>query len=342
MDKDQLRIEGKIKKAIIFDCDNTLWHGVVGEDEIQTNEQIQKDAVFLSQHGVIIGICSRNNRNDIENTLKKQILNDDFISVKRINWNDKVQSLKEIAEELNIGLDSMVFVDDSDFEINSVNERLSDVMAIYPHELMSTVHKWFDLTGGFTKTQQYKEQLARKREKEKFGEDYDAYLASLDMIMEVKINDRPSLDRITELTQKTNQFNLTTIRHNKTEILRLMHNHGLVFSATIKDKFGDNGLTAVVILDGNNIDTFLMSCRIIGRNIEYSLMDYVVRKAIDIHAYSELFCSYIPTKKNHQVADFYDNIGAKLLSHKSSIKQYKINTLNYKNQGRDYICAIES
>lgn len=338
MDKQELRIQGKLKKAVIFDCDNTLWSGVVGEDEVILNESIQKDAVFLSQHGVIVGLCSRNNEEDVNLALATQILNDKYLSVKRINWGDKVQNLRDIAEELNIGLDSIVFVDDSPFEINSVRERLPEVLAIYPHELMETVHRWFDLSGDFTKTLQYKEQLARRREQERFGEDYEAYLASLQMEITISVNDFDNIPRIAELTQKTNQFNLTTERFTEKQVWEYMSLFK-VFTVSVKDRFGDSGLTAVAMVAAGYIDVFLMSCRIIGRNIEYSLMDFIVEHCRGDN-YGTLIGTYKPTAKNGQVAAFYNKFAHRVRENDGEVFFF-IDTGRYQKQGRDYICVKE-
>ncbi len=321
-----------MKKAIIFDCDNTLWSGVVGEDVIVYNEDMENDIMFLANHGVIIGICSKNNENDILPILENRKL-DKLISVIRINWKDKVSNLKEIAQELNIGLDAIAFVDDSEFEINLVKKELPEVIAIYPKDLMRVVLDNFDLTGDFTKTQQYKDNYKRAKAQEQFS-DINDYLASLDMTLTIKLNDNSQIARITELTQKTNQFNLTTDRHNEDQIRRLME-ESRVYSLSVKDKFGDNGLTGVCIIVNWDVPqygiiaVFLLSCRILGRGIEYAFMDYII-KDLKKAGYTHVYGEYLASQKNQQVENLYPSIGFERCSGDQDENVYYINIDKYK------------
>ena len=136
----------KLKKALIFDCDNTLWKGVLWEDKIVPDEEIQNNAVLFAEHGVIIGICSKQNYVDVMDALRKQILTGKYISVSRVNWKDKASNLKEIAQELNIGLGAIVFVDDSGFERSLVSQVLPEVLVIHPSQLLETVVEWFKVS----------------------------------------------------------------------------------------------------------------------------------------------------------------------------------------------------
>lgn len=316
----------KLKKAIIFDCDNTLWEGVIGEGNVVANIDIFCDIILLANHGVIVGLCSKNNEGDLADILQEY---EPYISVKRINWKDKVSNLKEIAEELNIGLDSIVFVDDSAFEIELVRSKLPDVLCIYPNELSSTVAKWFDLSGDFTKTQQYKANYLRKKEEEQFT-NIDDYLASLDMVLTVKVNNFDQIPRISELTQKTNQFNLTTRRYTESDIKMFM-TYDKVYSLSVRDKFGDNGLTGVCITNLDEIDIFLLSCRILGRGIEYAFLDKIVECRVN-RGFRYLCGEYIATPKNSQVSDFYAKAGFELYED----NKYFIDVTKYKPKGASY------
>ena len=328
-----------MKKAIIFDCDNTLWKGVVGEEEIQHDTELQQDIIFLAKRGVIIGLCSKNNEEDVTEAMKDQLLTDEYISVKRINWKDKVSNLKEIAQELNIGLDAMVFVDDSEFERELVKKQLPEVMTIIPKDLMTIVLDNFDLRGDFTKTQQYKDNYQRAKAKEQFS-DINDYLASLDMVLAIKVNDVSQIARITELTQKTNQFNLTTKRYTEDLILHAMKYPSMVFSMSVRDKFGDNGLTGVCIVRGTSIDLFLLSCRILGRKLEYAFMDYIINYLKDNH-YQVLIGTYIESPKNSQTKDFYSNCGFECINTTGQIITFVLPFINYKPIGEKYICYAE-
>lgn len=322
------------KKAVIFDCDNTLWRGVVGEDVIEHNTEIQKTAIMLAEKGVIVGLCSKNNEDDVLATLKTGLLTLDYISVYRINWKDKASNLKEIIEELNIGADAVVFVDDSKFEISLIQDLLPEVTGIYPHELLLTIAKYFDLSGSILKTKQYKENYNRAKAKEQFS-DIEDYLRSLDMCLSIKVNDTLSTARIAELTQKTNQFNLTTKRYKESEICDLMSD-GLVYSLSVRDKFGDNGLTGVCIIKGNVIDTFLLSCRILGRNIEYAFLDWVIRDVMHSGLYW-LMGSYIATPKNKQTKCFYSDMGFTCIHVTGDDLTFVLPFISYESKAIDYI-----
>jgi FkbH-like protein len=293
-----------MKKALIFDCDNTLWSGVIGEGDITIDRTMYDTIVFLAMRGVIIGVCSKNNEADVEEVLKEL---SDYISARRINWKDKASNLKEIIAELNIGSDTVVFVDDSEFERGLVSSEIPDVLCVHPKELMKTVNENFNLTGDLTKTQQYKENYARAKYQEQFT-DIEDYLRSLDMVLDIRVNDRDQVSRIAELTQKTNQFNLTTIRYTEHEIKNFMAYPFFTYTVSVRDKFGDNGLTGVCIIRGTNIDVFLLSCRILGRNIEYAFFDCIISD-LKKRGYIALIGKYIPSQKNGQTKDFYGNLG---------------------------------
>ena len=296
------------KKAIIFDCDNTLWDGIVGEGSIKAREEYQTEIVNLANHGVIIGLCSKNNEEDVLNALKSQILTEDYISVKRINWKDKATNIKEIARELNIGLDAIVFVDDSPFEINLVRSQAPEVLSIYPPQLKETVDQWFNLLGNITKTNQYKENYERMRAEEKFT-DINDYLASLDMVLTIKRNEESHIARISEMTQKTNQFNLTTLRMTEEQVKGLLPWID-IYTLSVKDKYGDHGITGVCMVLNNQITNYLLSCRILGKGIEYAFMDYVIADLFSRNNWY-VFGRYIPSEKNKQTELFYPKIGFK-------------------------------
>lgn len=368
-----LRNTGKLKKAIIFDCDNTLWKGVLGEvglDKIDMSgtshqgrfyNKIQQIAVFLSNRGVIVGLCSKNNEIDVSEVLMNHpdiILNEKHITIKKINWLDKVANLKSIASELNIGLDSIVFVDDSSFEINLIKEQLPEIITCqvpstiyeYPNKLLRFVYKYFNLSDkgdDSRKTELYKRQFVREIERNKY-ENIEEYLSSLNISLTIYEDENQLIPRIAQLTQKTNQFNLTTRRYTENQILNFMNAKEVhVFAVSVKDKFGDSGLTAVWIIRENMqntkeavIDTFLMSCRIIGRNIEFMIIDYIINWLKNNHFLS-ISTEFLPTKKNGQVEHFYDKLGFSLLSNNSESKQYSIKLSDYVKKNIDYI-SIET
>lgn len=361
------RISGKLKKALILDCDNTLWKGILGEDGgegIDMNSQSKTGQIFnqvqtivhwLAQNGIIVGLCSKNNPQDVQIIIDSHpdmLLRDENIVIKKVNWNDKATNLIEIASELNIGIDSLVFVDDSSFEINLVREQLPMVTTLqvpmaleqYPHNLLELINRYFYITGAqadVEKTRQYKAQAQRLEARESFVSIED-YLCSLGIHVELKTNDMSQSERIAQLTQKTNQFNLTTKRYTQSQIEHMMINYKkyTVYSASVGDKFGDTGLTAVIIVIHNNlssiVDSFLMSCRIMGRNIEYAIMNRVVEDLAD-QGIEHIQAEYLKTTKNQPVEAFYDACGFTLEKIADEKKEYLLSVGNFKPSQVNYI-----
>lgn len=364
-----LRNTGKLKKAIIFDCDNTLWKGVIGEDGMEGIDMsptsksgkfyhlVQRIAVFLSKRGVIVCLCSKNNEQDVLDVLrnhKDMILTENHILIKKVNWIDKASNLRAIASELNIGVDSLVFVDDSNFEINLVKEQVPEIFTIqvptsisdYPDLILKNVFTYFNLvlnSEDAKKTEMYKQQFDRETSKSAFSSIED-YLASLEIELTVVKNDKALIPRIAQLTQKTNQFNLTTYRYTESQVEQFTADKKYeVYAMFVKDKFGDNGLTGVCIAkedekDPKNmiLDSLLMSCRIIGRNIELVYVSHIIKDLENI-GYLTLTADYIPTKKNAHVEDFYEKVGLNLIQNVEGIKHYLLSFTNFEPKKIEYI-----
>jgi FkbH-like protein len=360
---------GRSKKALIFDCDNTLWKGIIGEDGFEGIEcsektktgsifqEVQYTALELNKKGVIIGLCSKNNPDDVIDILKNHpdmVLKEQNITVMKLNWNDKVSNLREIAQELNIGLDSLVFVDDSDFEINYITQNLPEITVVqvpsklsdYPKIMRELTVLFFNISSSvedLTKIEMYKQQFQREDEIKKF-DTIEEYLKSLNLKIKIFLNNESQISRIAQLTQKTNQFNLTTKRYTESDIKKMMGNkNNLLFSFSVKDRFGDYGLTGlfIVSIDQNdlrfaNIDTFLMSCRIIGRNIELSMFNYLIDylKKLDIQL---LHTQYLKTRKNEQVENLYEKLGCELVKKTENEKLYRLKINEYILKRIDYI-----
>lgn len=358
---------GKGKKALIFDCDNTLWKGIVGEDGSDGIEmspatvaggifqEVQSLALSLSERGVLLGLCSKNNSKDVEDILKTHpdmlIRNERFVA-KRVNWDDKAKNLRQIAEELNIGLDSIVFVDDSPFEVNYIKSTLPEVTVVqvperlheYPGVMREVATLFYSLSRtdeDYRKSDLYKIEQARTRAREKFA-DATEFLRSLGLKVRVHVNEPQLIARISQMTQKTNQFNLTTKRYTEGDIsVFLKGNTSHVFALDAADRFGEYGITGLCIACANTagtarIDTFLMSCRIIGRDIEFAFMDFVV-KYLTSQGIRSIEAEYIPTSKNALVADMYDRLGFRLLSDEGDGKRYALDLLEYKPHSIDHV-----
>jgi FkbH-like protein len=360
---------GKYKKALIFDCDNTLWAGILGEDGMEGIEmssktkkgkffkRVQQIASYLAKRGIIIGLCSKNNECDVLEVLrthKDVFIKEDEITIHQVNWNDKASNLHSISRELNIGLDSLIFVDDSSFEINLINQKLPEILTIqvpaklsdYPGLILKYSNRYFNLNPiqeDLNKVAMYKKQFERESTKNAFDSIED-YLGSLQIQLIIKKNDKDNLVRITQLTQKTNQFNLTTKRYTETQVGQFMNQPGgIVFSLSVADKFGDSGLTGIcIVAEGSefagtaHIDTLLMSCRVIGRNIEFVFLNHVI-EYLKKMKYRIITADYFFTKKNLLVEYFYDRAGFKVVSNNENDKKYQLIIDNYKPVVIDYI-----
>lgn len=330
-------------KVLVLDCDNTLWGGVIGEDlmggiKLGPHDypgnifwRMQHEFAALERSGVLLCLCSKNNPADVEEVLQKHpdmVLRSSQIVIKKVNWNDKSSNLRELANELNVGLDSMVFLDDSTFECEAVRQQLPMVKTLqvpatlseYPR-LVREIRELF-LAGGISadsrgKTEQYRQRANVEALKAQF-ETQDAYLASLEMKVTMTHNARNSIARISELSMKSNQFNLTTRRYSETEVADMMQSAGFaVYSLEVADKFGNAGLTGIVVVryaDGvAHVDNFFMSCRVIGRGVEMAIWPRIAAEAARRGA-NELRATFIPSAKNAQVADFYDRLGLPLIN----------------------------
>lgn len=338
---------GKAKKCLVLDCDNTLWGGIIGEDGlagIKLGEsspgsayvEFQQQIVDLRNRGVILALCSKNNDEDVWEVLEKHpasVLRRSHIAAWRINWNDKPSNIRELASELNIGLDSMVFVDDSDFEVNLMRRELPEVevlhlakgQAFHARDMLAA-HGWFDtLTisredrerGGMYAAEAERRQLLAS------VTDLDAYYRSLEMHLSITFADAFTIPRVAQQTQKTNQFNLTTRRYSEADISSFVSSSDVdVLCVQLSDKFGDSGIVGSCVLrySGNRavIDTFLLSCRALGRGVEEIFLSYALRLAQKRGA-AVAEGEYIATRKNSQVELFYAKQGfTELLSEEAS------------------------
>jgi FkbH-like protein len=287
----------------------------------------QQFLVKLSENGVILTVCSKNNEQDVLDAWAQNpfiVLKKNHIAACRIGWNNKAQSINELAKELNIGLDSMVFIDDNPTERELIRQTLSTVVVpdfptqpyLLPHfmeELLNNYFRVYSLTNeDLKKTSQYKANAQRAHEQTKFV-DFEAYLTSLNMQLTIEPVNEFTVGRIAQMTQKTNQFNLTGKKYSEDEIRNMMRNKCEMYALSVSDKFGDSGVTGVIILEKidtqtREIDTLLMSCRILGKQIEYAFL-ITVLNSLKENGVKFVRACYIPTSKNMQVKDFYEKIG---------------------------------
>lgn len=327
------------KKCIVLDLDNTLWGGIVGEDGLEgiklgpTPEgrpflEFQKYLLSLFQRGIILAVNSNNNIDDALKVFREHpymALKEEHFAAMQINWNDKISNMKAIAEEINIGIDSMVFIDDDKLNREMIRKALPESLVVELPEDSSLYLKTLMEMNDFNtlhiteedkkKGSMYAEQRKRK-EFHKNALDINKYLKGLEMIATIERANPLTIPRISQLTQKTNQFNMTTRRYPEEDIQKFSKNDKfLVVSIKVEDKFGDNGITGAAIVEKNiaawRIGTFLLSCRVIGRKIEEALLAYIIKLAKKEKA-KELIGEFIPSKKNIPAKDFYKNNGFKL------------------------------
>lgn len=332
---------GKMKKCIVLDCDNTLWGGIVGEDgpyglKIGDDypgiayKHFQQEIIHLKNRGIIITLCSKNNEQDVWEVFDSNpnmVLSKNDIVDFEINWDSKAENIKKIAERINIGLDSIVFVDDSPFECELVRNQLPEVEVIQLSKNISENASLIRSCRLFnslalteddkTRNATYKAEQVRKNLQSKYNT-MDEYLSSLNMKAIIRRNMPEDVPRIAQMTQKTNQFNLTTRRYTESDIIGYIDSGSAdVISIKLADDISDMGIIgAAIILYKDKIaliDTFLLSCRALGRRVEDVLYEYVVQQAKRRRCIS-LQGEYICTKKNQQVEDLYERFGMNKLS----------------------------
>lgn len=320
------------KKCIVLDCDNTLWGGIIGEDGlggIQIGQDFpgkaftdfQKYCLHLRSKGLFLAIASKNNEEDVMQVFDKHdamVLKRDHISSWQVHWNSKVDSLQAIADELNIGTDALVFVDDNPKEITEVQERLPEVECFLVPEELAYFPSLLQNTGLFDIAELTNEdkkradmmmaETKRKGAATKMSE--EEFRKSLELKIDIFEAEEQHIGRVTQLINKTNQFNVTTIRRTQDEIEALSADpNTLVMGMDIKDRFGEYGLVGVAIIqkenpDMWNIDSFMMSCRVLGRGAETSFLNKIA-EAVQTKGGKILKGRYIETKKNGLVRTLF-------------------------------------
>ena len=327
------------KKCIVLDLDNTLWGGILGEDgnngikiggEYPGNAflDFQKSLLELHNAGVLLTICSKNNEEDVIEVWNKNpyiIIKKEHIAAHRINWNNKAQNIAELVKQLNIGADSIVFIDDNPSERALVKQLLPMVetpnfpsqpykLPIFVKDIIERYFKIYQLTNeDKIKTKQYQENEAREELQNKFS-DFTEYLTSLSIMINLQEATELTVPRLAQMTQKTNQFNLTTKRYTESDIYSFIENGHWVYSINVSDRFGDNGISGLIIIKLNNekktadIETFLLSCRVLGKGIEEAFLYTMINKLKNNGIY-EVHATYLRTAKNDQVKYFYEKLG---------------------------------
>lgn len=323
------------RKCIVVDCDNTLWGGVLGEDGPERvaigpeypGEAYRQFQLFLQglrRRGILLALNSKNDEADVLSFMDRSpdmLLRPADFAAHRINWRDKAQNLRDLAEEMNIGLDAMIFVDDSPVECERVGTAFPEVQVErfpanpsdipgFLESLQGTGRLWVTdddrKRGESMRARSARENLLRD------APDFESFLRSLDIRLEVVRQNRSAVDRISQLARRTNQFNLTTRRYGPTDIERLM-SEGVVYTMSMEDRFVDYGIIAVAIVrpaTGSvwEIDSFLLSCRAFGRNVEGQLLDVLLDDA-EANGAAVVRGRYLPTAKNGMARNFLPEHG---------------------------------
>ena len=352
----------KRKKCLVLDLDNTLWGGVLGEEGIEGIRiggdypgkaflYWQEALLELSRNGVILTVCSKNNEQDVLDAWEKNpfmVLKKNHFAAYRINWTDKATNIKELAAELNIGLDSIVFVDDNPTERELIRQMLSmvevpdfpaqpyDLMPFF-RQLVEDYFKVYSVTDeDKKKTEQYKQNAARAQAQASYA-DFDSFLESLNIQIVIEQANEFNIQRIAQMSQKTNQFNLTTHRYTDAEVRGLIDKGCKVWCLSVADKFGDNGITgAIIVTPEGEIDTFLLSCRILGKGIEIAFVKTIFSLLV-AYGFTSLTAKYLPTAKNAQVKDFWNKAGFNCYQeHETGAKDYRINLKEADYEIKDY------
>ncbi len=331
-------IKGQFKKCLILDLDNTVWGGVIGDDGLEGIQlghglgigkaftEFQMWVKKLKQRGVIICVASKNNEETAKEPFEKHpdmVLKLEDIAVFQANWETKVDNIRTIQRILNIGFDSMVFLDDNPFERNIVRENIPGItVPELPQDPGEYLEYLYSLnlfeTASYSqadkdRTKQYQVEAQRASLQKTFSNEAD-FLKSLDMTSVVSGFNKFNTPRVAQLSQRSNQFNLRTVRYTEADIEALGQDPDVIdLSFTLEDKFGDNGLIAVIIMKKQDeetlfIDTWFMSCRVLKRGMEDFTLNTMVEAARE-KGYKRIVGEYLPTPKNKMVENHYPSLG---------------------------------
>ncbi len=330
-------LRGKARKCLVLDLDNTLWGGVIGDDGLdgikigqgdaagEAHLALQNYALALKKRGIVLAICSKNEEATARLPFQSHpdmALREDDIAVFVANWTDKASNLRDIAQALNIGTDALVFVDDNPAERARVRQMLPEVavpeLPEDPAYYVSALAQagYFETLGlsadDANRAEHYRANASRTASMEKLG-DYGAYLASLAMHCDIRPFDSVGRTRIAQLINKSNQFNLTTRRYSEAQVAEIEADAAkFTLQIRLSDTFGDNGMISVLIFDRSpqewTCDTWLMSCRVLGRRVEEAALA-AVAKAAQAEGAARLIGVYIPSAKNMMVAEHFKKLG---------------------------------
>ena len=359
------RITKPSKKVLVLDCDNTIWGGVVGEDGVSNIilgqdglgsafVDFQHAAKKIKQEGTLLALCSKNNEKDVWEVFKKHqsmVLKRNDIAAYKINWKEKYQNLKELSSELNLDLSSFVFWDDNPIERDKVKKMLPQVLTVAPS---NNVIEWPDMLSGmdcFAKFNITKEDAKKTKQyqmRSKFTKDIKSDIDEISFLKSIKLKakavsmNESTIKRASQISMKTNQFNLRSIRYTEKEVLNLKKN---TFLVNLKDIYGDHGLVGLVCtkkIDSKFVflENFLMSCRVLGRHLESWMLNKILQDA-KRSKFEFVIAEYIPTEKNGIAKNCLEDHGFKLIKNTQNKKLNKISLKKYVKNGKIYIASVK-
>jgi FkbH-like protein len=341
-------LNGKTKKVIVLDLDNTLWGGVAGEAGPagivlgptypgSAYQDFQRALLHYHEAGVLLAINSKNNEADVWEIFEQNpnmVLRREHFAATRINWENKVKNMLELEQELNLGHESFIFFDDEQLNRELIKSELPGVLvpdfSVPPEEYQGRLYS-INSFSPYSRTEEDKnrsKQYAEEKERRNLRDTASGlkeFIAQLGIVLDICLNVPDHIPRVSQLTLKTNQFNATTRRYSEKDIQNFMEK-GFVYDATIKDKFGNYGLTAVaVVLPESSkrffLDTFLMSCRVLGRGVEFRFLDAIIRELCERYGTRTIGAEFVPTAKNIPASNFFKEFGFKELSEQDQAVQ---------------------
>ncbi len=336
-------------KVIVLDCDNTLWHGVCGEDGVKGVKidapfrALQEFIIAQQAAGKLICLCSKNQPEDVFAVFEghpDMLLKENHLVNWRINWQEKSQNLQSLAEELQLGLDSFIFIDDNPVECAEVRANCPEVLALQLPENCDHIPKFLEHIWAFDqlkttqedrqRTNLYQQNIQRQN-LQKYSLSFEDFLGQLNLEIEISPMQTEELTRVAQLTQRTNQFNLTTIRRSESQIQKLCGLGELDCRVVkVKDRFGDYGLVGLLLFTAQEksliVDTFLLSCRVLGRGVEHKMLAYLGTIAQQ-KGLEQLKLIYKPTPKNQPIWDFLRTVGQEFQQEKE--ERYLFNFPSY-------------
>ncbi len=362
-------VKSNPKKCIVLDCDNTLWGGVIGEvglEGIDLSSQGQGSEFYtfqtqlkaISERGILLGINSKNNLNDVMEVLEKHphmiLKKEDFACI-RCNWKNKSENMVSIAEELNIGLDSIVFIDDDPSQRKLIQDTLPSVKVLdlpknpahYP-EFLQRNNDFESIKPTFEDLNRAKFYQAKKQRNDLATQNksFTSFVQSLNTVLTIGSPRQKDIPRLSQLTLRTNQFNFTTKRYTEADITAMIQSsNSKIFYLKSKDIFGDDGTVGMAIINPKSeeiyvIDSFLLSCRVLGRFIEETFLRAIIKRLHE-ESVKIIQANFIPTTKNIQIPDFLSRIGFKLKTESGKERVYEMDLINVENHLFSGIQVIE-